>query len=117
LSAGALPVFDLVLLGLGADAHTASLFPDTAALNERAQLVVANWVEKFAAFRITLSAPVLNAGRLVVFLVSGADKAPALSQCLSGARDPMRMPAQLIDPPEGRLLWVVDQAAAGMLSA
>jgi glucokinase len=117
LSAGALPVFDLVLLGLGADAHTASLFPETAAVNERAQLVVANWVEKFAAFRITLSAPVLNAGRLVVFVVSGADKAPALSQCLSGARDPMRMPAQLIDPPEGRLLWVVDQAAAGMLSA
>ncbi len=117
LGTGALPVFDMVLLGLGADAHTASLFPDTAAINECAQLVVANWVEKLGAFRITLSVPVLNAARVVVFLVSGADKAPALAQCLDGVRDPMRLPAQLIDPPEGRLLWLVDQAAACMLNA
>jgi glucokinase len=116
LREGALPVFDLVLLGMGADAHTASLFPDSPALSERERLVVANWIEKFQAFRVTLSAAVLNAGRVVLFLVSGADKAQALSQVLHGPRDPLRFPAQLIDPREGRLLWLVDQAAAGMLS-
>jgi 6-phosphogluconolactonase len=116
-SAQALPSFDLVLLGMGADGHTASLFPDSPALGERTQLVVANWIERFSAFRITLTAPVINAARAVVFLVSGADKATTLSAVLHGPDDARRLPAQLIDPQTGTLLWLVDRAAAGMLSA
>ena len=116
LGAGALPAFDLVLLGLGADGHTASLFPDSAALDERKRLVVANWIERFSAFRITRSAPVLNAARAVVFLVAGADKASALREVLHGPHVPRRLPAQLIEPRTGTLVWLVDQAAAGGLA-
>ena len=116
LSAGALPAFDLVLLGMGADGHTASLFPDSPALDERRRLVVANWIERFSAFRITLTVPVLNAARAVVFLAGGADKASTLHEVLHGPYAPRRLPAQLIDPRTGTLVWLVDQAAAGMLS-
>ena len=117
LTEGMLPSFDLVLLGMGADGHTASLFPDSPALAESTQFVVANWIERFSAFRITLTAPAINAARAVVFLVSGADKAKTLSEVLQGPDDARRLPAQLIDPHTGTLLWLVDRAAAGMLSA
>jgi 6-phosphogluconolactonase len=108
------PRFDLVLLGLGDDGHTASLFPGTAALNEVSRKVVANWVEKFQSFRISLTFPVLNHAAEVVFLVSGAGKAQILADVLrpSGA---VRFPAQRIKPEDGRLLWLADQDAARSL--
>jgi len=115
LKRGEKPVFDLVLLGLGADAHTASLFPETEALDARDRLVVANWVPQAGVFRITLTAPVLNAGRAVVFLVAGGDKAPAVAQVLRGERSPKRWPAQLILPRASRAVWLVDRAAASGL--
>jgi 6-phosphogluconolactonase len=110
-----IPRLDLVLLGMGADGHTASLFPGTEALDERRRLVVAQWVGKFQAFRITLTPPVLNHAGMVIFLVSGGDKAQALREVLRGAYSPRQYPAQLIHLPEGRPLWLVDQAAAALL--
>jgi 6-phosphogluconolactonase len=109
------PRFDLVYLGLGPDGHTASLFPGTKALHEERRLVVANWVGKFYAHRITLTAPVLNAAALVVFLVAGADKAVPLKAVLEGPREPDQLPAQLIRPEGGRLVWLVDRSAAARL--
>jgi 6-phosphogluconolactonase len=100
---------------MGADGHTASLFPGTEALDERRRLVVAQWVGKFQAFRITLTPPVLNHAGSVIFLVSGGDKAQALREVLWGAYFPRQYPAQLIHLPEGRPPWLVDQAAAGLL--
>jgi 6-phosphogluconolactonase len=116
LEAGQLPRFDCILLGMGTDGHTASLFPGTAALKEKKRLVVANWVEKFKSHRITLTVPVLNQADLVIFLVSGAEKAEALKAVLQGDYRPDRFPAQLIRPVHGRLLWLVDQAAAASLT-
>jgi len=116
LPPGARPKFDLVLLGLGPDGHTASLFPGTAALHERSRLVVANRVEKLDTDRVTLTAPVLNDAREVLFLVAGADKAPALKAVLEGPDEPERFPAQLIRPADGVLRWLVDPAAAAALT-
>lgn len=111
------PRFDLVLLGLGEDGHTASLFPGTAALAERDALAVANPVPKLNATRLTLTVPVLAAGREVVFLVGGAGKADALAAVLEGPETPDRLPAQLIRPIDGRLIWLVDRDAAVRLDA
>ena len=114
LSPGQFPRFDLVLLGTGPDGHTASLFPGTAALNETQRLVVANWVPKFNTHRITFSFPVLNAAACVMFLASGPDKAAILYQVLeNSAAD---LPAQKVQPTDGQLIWLLDQAAAGALS-
>jgi 6-phosphogluconolactonase len=115
LEAGQWPRFDCILLGMGPDGHTASLFPGTEALHETNRLVAANWVEKFKTYRITLTAPVLNHADLVVFLVSGAEKAAALKEVLQGDYRPDRFPAQLIRPGPGKLLWIVDKAAARLL--
>src|SRR5271170_6604754 len=82
LKPGEFPRFDLILLGIGPDGHTASLFPETAALQEKSRLVVANWVEKLKTSRITVTLPVLNAARSVAFLVSGTDKAAVLHEVL-----------------------------------
>lgn len=117
LAYGQLPRFDLVLLGLGTDGHTASLFPGSSAVTETStQPVVATWVEKLAADRITLAVGAINAARTVVFLVAGADKAPALravlgadAQADAGAPAP---PARAIAPADGELIFVVDRAAA-----
>jgi 6-phosphogluconolactonase len=109
------PRLDLVMLGMGDDGHTASLFPGTTALEERRAWVVANWVEKFKTWRITLSAPVINAARHLLFLVTGAGKAERLREVLKGAREPSRLPSQLIQPREGSLEWYVDRAAAARL--
>lgn len=116
LSPGQWPAFDLVLLGLGSDAHTASLFPGTAALRETQRLVVANAVEKLKTERITLTPPVFDHARRVAFVVSGQDKAPALAAVLEGPRDPERFPAQSIAPASGDLTFFVDKAAAAKLS-
>jgi 6-phosphogluconolactonase len=109
------PRFDLVLLGLGPDGHTASLFPGTDALHDTTGLVAAPWVEKFDAHRITLTAPVINNAAAVAFLVAGAAKAGVLRAVIEGPRDPDRLPAQLIAPTDGALLWMLDEAAAGSL--
>jgi 6-phosphogluconolactonase len=109
------PRFDLILLGLGDDGHTASLFPGSEALDERHRLVLAPWAEAQRSFRVTLTPPVLNAARLAVFLVSGAAKAQALQAVLEGARDPQRYPAQVVAAE--RTLWLADRDAAALLSS
>jgi 6-phosphogluconolactonase len=111
------PRFDLILLGLGADGHTASLFPGSPALDEHDHLVVATHVPKLDAWRLTLTPPVLRGARHVVFLVSGSDKASILREVLEGPYDPHRLPAQLVRPEKGELTWLVDEAAASLLSA
>ena len=115
LGPGQLPRFDLILLGLGPDGHTASLFPETAAVHERSRLVVANWVEKFQTYRITFSAPVINHAGFVMFLVAGSDKASALQSVLESDASVEQFPAKLIHPNNGALLWIVDRAAASLL--
>ena len=110
-----LPRFDLILLGIGGDGHTASLFPETPALEVTDRLAVANPVPKLDTTRITLTAPVLNAARAVDFLVAGEGKAEALKEILEGDADPRRYPAKLIHP-VGRPVWMVDRAAAALLS-
>lgn len=104
--------FDLVLLGMGNDGHTASLFPGTAAVTERKRWVMAQYVEHVSMWRITLTPVAINAARNVMFLVSGAQKDDRLRQVLEGPRQPEVLPAQAIQPVSGRLLWFVDQAAA-----
>jgi 6-phosphogluconolactonase len=109
------PRFDLVFLGMGDDGHTASLFPETPALEEARAWAAANWVEKLGTWRITLTAPAINAARRVVFLVTGASKAERLNEVLNGARYPSRLPSQMIRPRDGLLEWYVDRAAAAKL--
>lgn len=107
-----MPSIDIVLLGLGDDAHTASLFPETEALKETNRLFVANFVPKFSAYRLTLTAPMINAARNIAFLVCGPSKRPAVDVVLHGPRHPDEYPAQLIEPKLGRLWWFLDTAAA-----
>ncbi len=109
------PSFDLVLLGMGADGHTASLFPHTEALDESSRWVVANSVPQLTTHRLTMTAALMNRARKVVFLVTGATKAPALAGVLEGPADPHRLPSQLIQPRTGQLDWLLDRAAAGRL--
>ena len=116
LKAGEFPCFALVLLGMGSDGHAASLFPGTEALQEQRHLVVANWVEKFQAYRITMTMPVFNHATFVLFLVSGEEKAETLRLVLEGEGQKDLFPAQLIRPSEGRLLWLVDQGAGRLLN-
>jgi 6-phosphogluconolactonase len=109
------PSFDLVLLGLGPDGHTASLFPHSLALAERIRWVVDNWVEKLRTHRITLTFPVVNAAAEVLFLVTGDDKAWALREALRGKAAVAEIPARGIAPTSGRLTFLVDRAAAAGL--
>jgi len=113
---GAPPVFDLILLGMGPDGHTASLFPDTTALDETTRWVVVNHVPKFAADRITMTYPILNAAREVLFLVAGADKAEPLVEVLEGPPDSHRLPSQRVRPATGQLIWFVDRQASARLT-
>ena len=110
-----LPRFDLVLLGLGTDGHTASLFPNTEALRETVRPVVANWVPKLNAHRLTLTFPVLNQAAEVIFLVTGTEKARVLGEVLRPAQDGPAYPARSVRPTHGRLLWLVDEAATSEL--
>ena len=114
LASGEIPRFDLILLGLGKEGHTASLFPQSEVLHERERLVAAPWVEAQKTFRVTLTPPVLNHARRAMFLVSGEDKAEALRAVLEGPREPERYPAQIV---EGNRLWMVDRSAARLLKA
>jgi 6-phosphogluconolactonase len=108
---GGWPVFDLVLLGMGDDGHTASLFPHSAALKADEQLVAAHYVEKVGMQRITFTAPLINAADTVIFLVTGAGKASMLKRVLLGDYTPDELPSQLIAP-LGKLFWMADAAAA-----
>jgi 6-phosphogluconolactonase len=116
LAPGELPRFDLILLGMGPDGHTASLFPHTEALHVTDRLVVANRVEKLGTTRLTLTLPVINNAALVVFLVAGADKVAALAGVLKGPPQPEELPTQQVAPKNGRVVWLVDRAAAAQLS-
>lgn len=108
---GARPRFDLILLGMGADAHTASLFPGTAALHEKQRWVVAHHVDKLLTNRLTLTLPIFNHAANVIFLITGSGKAAALQAVWHGPPDSDRFPAQSIKPATGSLTWLVDQAA------
>jgi len=103
--------FDLILLGMGSDGHTASLFPGTDAVDERTRSVIAVYVAALDAWRITLTLPVIKAARHVIFMVSGKAKAEALAQIRAG--EPL--PAGLVEPTCGDLTWLVDQEAAARL--
>ncbi len=117
IEGGALPRFDLVLLGMGDEGHTLSLFPGTKALHAPPdRFVVRNWVGKLYTERITLTAPAVNQANRVIFLVTRADKAPALKAVLEGPYEPEQLPAQLIQPAHGKLLWLVDKAAGALLA-
>lgn len=107
--------FDLVLLGMGPDAHTASLFPYTTALKEMTKPAVENWVEKFYTWRFTLTYPTLNSARNIIFLVAGEDKAEALRSVLKGEFRPEEFPSQGVIPIDGELQWFTDESAASLL--
>ena len=109
---------DLVLLGMGDDGHTASLFPHTPALDEPHHRCVAQFVEKSTtgeSWRITLTAPFLNRSREILVLVGGARKADLLAEVLHGPRDPHRLPIQMIQPVNGEMVWIVDKPAGKSL--
>jgi 6-phosphogluconolactonase len=109
------PTFDLILLGMGDDGHTASLFPHTPALTIRDRITAPNSVEKLNTTRLTFTAPLINAARSVIFLVGGAGKADRLHEVLDGPIETDRLPSQLIRPTTGSIQWIVDEAAAAKL--
>ena len=109
------PRFDLILLGMGPDGHTASLFPETSVLEEKEQWVAAPWVEKFHTHRITLTPPVFNAAKRVLFVVGGSDKEKAAEAVLEGPFQPKQYPAQIVNPVHGDVVWLLDREAASRL--
>ena len=116
IDAGQMPRFNCVLLGMGPDGHIASLFPGTSALEETNRLAVANWVEKFRSYRVTLTVSVINNADRIIFLVSGEEKADTLKVVLEDDVKSNRYPAQRIQPSDGKLIWFLDQSAAGRLA-
>ncbi|NUO08415.1 MAG: 6-phosphogluconolactonase [Candidatus Brocadia sp.] len=116
LETGKRPRFDLILLGMGEDGHTASLFPETPALEDAVHLVSANYIEKLGACRLTLTVPVINQASNVLFLIFGESKALVLKEVLEGEYQPQRLPSQLIRPISGRLLFIIDRVAASKLT-
>jgi 6-phosphogluconolactonase len=116
LQSDQLPRFDPVLLGMGPEGHTASLFPGTKALKENQRLVVSNWVGKLYTDRITLTPPILNNAARIIFMAHGADKAPALKAVLEGPYEPDQLPAQMIRPEKGTVLWLTEPTATRMLT-
>ena len=109
------PAFDLMLLGMGPDGHTASLFPHTDAIRERSRWVVSNDVPQLGTRRMTLTVPVINTAQQILFMVAGESKADALREVLSGAHNPEKFPSQYIKPDRGQLTFLVDEAAAAKL--
>lgn len=112
-----LPRFDLIMVGLGPDGHTASLFPGTAAVREQSRLVVANWVPKLGTWRITFTLPVLNNAANVMFLVDGKDKAPAVASVFDPDAKHDQIPAKLVQPRNGRLIWMLSEDAASEIAS
>lgn|SRR6185437_8765519 len=115
LHPGEFPRFDLIMLGLGPDGHTASLFPGSKGLGETRRLVIANWVEKFNAFRITFTYPVLNQAACVMFMATGADKADAVRRVIEDRKQ--GPPAGGVAPVDGKVFWFLDRDAAAELPA
>lgn len=115
--ADGIPEFDLVLLGLGTNGHTASLFPYQPALHEKKKLVISEYIDEVKMTRVTFSAPLINAARQIVFLSLGEDKASVVRDVVTGVFDPERLPAQLIRPAHGRLTWILDAGSAAKLPA
>jgi 6-phosphogluconolactonase len=111
------PRFDLILLGMGEDGHTASLFPGSEVLRDTSRLVAAPRVERLNSRRITLTPRVFNNAACVMFLVTGSEKAGTLRDVMEGAYEPDRLPAQIIRPMQGDLLWILDRAAGRLLAA
>jgi len=109
LQQGEFPRFDLILLGIGTEGHTASLFPGSAAMGEEVRLVVSNWVEKLQTERITLTFPVLNHAACVMFLASGREKADIVQKILGDSTEVL--PAKMVQPFDGDLVWFLDKAA------
>jgi 6-phosphogluconolactonase len=112
---GGEPRFDLILLGMGDDGHTASLFPGTKALDENQRWVIENYVEVKNMWRVTLTPKAINNAANIAFLVSGVGKAERLRQVIRGSYQPHILPSQLVKPVKGKLIWLVDQAAAAQL--
>ena len=117
IDSGQVPRFNCVLLGMGSDGHTASLFPGTAALAETKRLVVSNWVKKFQSYRMTLSLPVINNAAYILFLVAGREKAETLKAVLEGDSKTIQFPAHCIQPTQGKLTWLLDRPAASRLKS
>jgi 6-phosphogluconolactonase len=115
LAAGAFPRFDLILLGMGNEGHTLSLFPGTKALHEMQRVVTHNWVGKLYTDRVTLTAQAANNAANIIFMIAGCDKASALKAVLEGPYEPDQLPAQMIQPTNGTLSWLIDEAAGSML--
>lgn len=111
LGPGEFPRFDCVILGMGADGHTASLFPEEQGLFEKERIVIDQYIRKQKADRLTLTLPVLNNARCCLFLVTGEEKHEVLSKALNLLEEPS-LPAQFVRPPSGDLVWIVDDAAA-----
>jgi 6-phosphogluconolactonase len=107
---------DVILLGMGDDGHTASLFPNTTALSETKHRCVANFVEKLNTWRITMTTPFINRARQIIVMATGANKADRLHQVLDGPPDTQNLPIQLIDPPNGQALWLLDAPASAKLA-
>jgi 6-phosphogluconolactonase len=116
LKNGENPRFDLVLVGMGNEGHTLSLFPGTKALHADGRVAVRNWVGKLYTERITLTAPAVSNAACILFMVTGADKCLALKAVLEGPYEPEQLPAQLLQPKNGKLLWLVDTTAGNMLT-
>ena len=112
---GGLPQFDLILLGLGTNGHTASLFPYQPALHEKNKLAIAEYIDEVKMQRLSFSVPLINAAKQIVFLALGADKATVVFEIVAGVFDPERLPAQLIRPTHGKLTWILDQESAQKL--
>lgn len=108
--------FDLILLGMGDNAHTVSLFPGKAAVREQTRWVRAEYIEEVAMWRVTLTPVAINAAKNVTFLVAGARKAEPLREVLQGSFEPDRLPAQVVQPTHGQLTWLLDRAAASRLN-
>jgi 6-phosphogluconolactonase len=117
LKEGQLPRFDLVLAGMGDEGHCLSLFPGTKALHPPAgRTVVSNWVGKLFTERVTIIAPAASNAAMLLFTVAGKEKSMALKAVLEGPYEPEQLPSQLLQPTNGKLLWLVDEAAGAMLS-